>query len=416
MKAPLSIVATSTLLVACAQDAPKPTWSGPPLPPLHLHDVLGEFEALAKAPAPPPEATQREVRDLADIALRLVEADARLFSRAESALLAHPHAPLALEPALKHKEPGVRARAAWLCARTGQAILQLPLLLALKDEKDPETVVWLAGALLELGNDTGAAWLGAAIDDARTAERAGALAIEALRARKVELPDAPTWDQLRTELARLTSAWRATGEPSLPNAPEPDPRELERRLAAHLITPAGWQLRPVDEARFVLRNLGRRGVPMMARMVVDQRHHLRTMPLKEFANLRQSAHGAADTVLPLLGDVASCADAIRTLGEIGAAQHAPFLRPFLLDPDSELRAAAVKALGVLRDEPSRATFQKLLRDAQETRDVRVGAAFALRCFGDDAEAEAYLADRAQKGDYHASVLAALRERLTTMAR
>jgi len=413
MRAPFAAVATSVLLVACAKDALQPTWSGPPLPPLVLHDVLAEFEALAKAPPPPPDSTQREVRDLADIALRLVEADARLFARAESALLAHAHAPLGLEPALKHMEPGVRARAAWLCARTGQAILQLPLLLALKDERDPDTVVWLAGALLDLGNDAGAAWLTAAIDDARTAERAGALAIEALRVRKVELPDAPTWDQLRTELRRLTNAWRTTGAPSLPNAPEPDPEELERRLAAHLITPAGWQLRPVDEARFVLRNLGRRGVPMMARMVLDQGHHPRTMPLEELANLGQSASSAADAVLPLLGDTASCADAIRTLGEIGAPAHAPYLRPFLDDPQSELRTAAAMALGKLRDAPSRARIQKLLRDAGETRDVRVAAAFGLCCFGDDAEAAAYLAERAQKRDYDESVLALLRERLAT---
>lgn len=416
MKALLPMVAASALLVACAKDQPKSVRSGPPLPPLPLHDVLSEFEALAKAPPPPPESTLREVRDLADIALRLVEADARLFARAESALLAHAHAPLGLEPALKHQQPGVRARAAWLCGRTGKAILQLPLLLALKDEQDPETVVWLAGALLDLGNDAGAAWLTAAIDDARTAERAGGLAIEALRARKVELPDAPTWDQLRTELRRITSAWRQTGRSSLPNAPIPDPTQLQQRLAAHLITQAGWQLRPVDEARFVVRNLGLLAVPMLRRVVLDQRHHMRTMPLEELANLGQAASEAADTVLPLLGDVASCADAIRTLGEIGAARHAPFLRPFLGDPDSELRCAAVKALGVLRDEASRAAIQDRMRDPKETLDVRVGAAFALRCFGDDAEAEAYLAEREQKGDYHASVLARLRERLATMAK
>ena len=413
----LAVVAfTAVALAACSQAPAEPKKPEPPLPPLQLQPALPAMEKLAAERAQPSEAEQRELRELGDIALQLVEADARLATRAERSLLEHAHAAFVLEPALSHEAVAVRRRAAWLCGRSQQPILQLALLLALKYEKDPETVVWLADALQALGNDAGLAWLDAAIGDERTADQAGQLAIAALRARNVVLPEAPTWEQVRTPLQKLVDDWRQNGTPSLPGAKAPPASELEPRLAAHLITPNGWQLRPVDEARFVFRNLGVLGVPMLCRMAVDERHHLRTMPLEVMANLGHAARSAADAVLPLLGDTASCADAIRALGEIGATQHAVFVRRFLGDPDSELRRASVIALGLLKDEASRATFQKLLRDGKETLDVRVGAAFALRCFGDDADAEAFLAERKEKADYHTGVLTMLRERLPPMVK
>lgn len=413
----LSVVVATvvTAFTACSKAPPPPVPQGPTLPPLQLRAVLPEFHALAATRHQPTPAEQNELRELGDIALQLVEADARLATRAERSLLEHPQAAFVLEPALTHEQVAVRRRAAWLCGRSQQPILQLALLLALKYEKDPETVVWLADALQALGNDAGLAWLDAAIGDARTADHAGQLAIAALQARGVALPEAPTWEQVRSPLQKLVADWRENGTPSLPGAKAPPAAELEPRLAAHLVTPENFQLRPQDEARHVLRNLGVLGVPMMCRMIVDERHHLRTMPLDELANLGHAARSAADAVLPLLGDTASCADAIRVLGEIGATQHTAYLRRFLSDPDSEQRKAAVIALGRLRDTASRAVFEQKMSDSKETADVRVGSAFALRCFGDHAAAEAFLAERAQKSDYHPGELKKLRERLPPMA-
>jgi hypothetical protein len=48
--------------------------------------------------------------------------------------------------------------------------------------------------------------------------------------------------------------------------------------------------------------------------------------------------------------------------------------------------------------------------------VRVGAAFGLLCFGDDAAAEAFLAEREAKKDYHEPTLLHLRERLAALRR
>jgi len=53
---------------------------------------------------------------------------------------------------------------------------------------------------------------------------------------------------------------------------------------------------------------------------------------------------------------------------------------------------------------------RMLSDAQESFDVRVGAAFGLLCLGPNPAAEAFFAEREAKKDYHEPTLQRLRER------
>lgn len=409
-------LSAALLLLAIAgcgrQTPPAPT---PKLPRPPLQSRIGELQATSATWPEPAEATRRDLRELADVALQRTDADARTRNLAERALLDHVRADWALEPALADGQIPVRRRAAWLCGRSGQTVLQLPLLLRLKYELDPETVVWVADALLRLGNDTGLAWLDAAIQSSATAEQAGAAAIEALRARQVTLSPEPTWAEIQTALRERHAAWLATGVSSLPNVPPPEPVQLGARLATHLATTQGTLLRPVDDARYVMTRAGQLAVPLLRRAIGAEEPYLRTMALQVLGSLGTAAAAAAPDVMPLLGDPLTASYAMRTLGELGATQALPALRTALLDPDSELRSAATQALGLLRDAPSVPALRERLRDAKETMDVRVGAAFALRCFGEDAEAEAFLAERADKKDYHEPTLTRLRERLVAPA-
>jgi HEAT repeat protein len=407
------------LLVAACDGQPPgtPLAKGPTLPPLQLRPFLAELKAIAAAMPPPAEAVQRELRDLSDLALQLVEADVRTAGRAERSLREHGDAWWVLEPALAHERPEVRRRAAWLCGQSGQTVLQLPLLLRLKYETDAETNVWVADALLRLGNDHGLGWLDAAIAVATTQDHAGGLAVDALRARAVPLAEQPTWADVRAALQAGHRRFLATGTPSLPNVLAPTPTALDARIAVHLITTEGTLLRPVDDARFVLTRAGTLAVPLLARTLVASEPYLRTMALQVLADLGPAARGEAAAVIPLLGDPLTGSYAVRTLGEIGAQDAIPHLRPLLHHPDTELRAAAVQALGLLRDEPSREPLRTRLLDANEAMDVRIGAAFGLLCFAaDDAAAVAFLAEREQKKDYHEPTLTRLRERLAVLRR
>jgi hypothetical protein len=88
----------------------------PALPPLQLQEFLPVLEALAAKLPQPTEAEQRELKELGDIALQLVDADPRTAGRAERTLLEHPRASFVLEPALQHTEIATCAAAPPGCA------------------------------------------------------------------------------------------------------------------------------------------------------------------------------------------------------------------------------------------------------------------------------------------------------------
>ncbi|HEX6810264.1 MAG TPA: HEAT repeat domain-containing protein [Planctomycetota bacterium] len=401
---------------ACGGEQQPRTPPLPALPPLSLQPFLPTLKAIAAAQKQPTEAEQRELRELGDLALLLVEADVRTATRAERALLEHPLAWWVLEPALQHEQVSTRRRAVWLCGQSGQSMLQLALLLRLKYEADPETVLWTADALQRLGNDAGLAWLDAAMDHQATANQAGQLAIDVCRERSITLSESPTWAELQGKLRELGSQWRQTGIGSRANVTAPDEAQLRARVAAHLAVTEGTLLRPVDDARFVLTRAGRLAVPLLTSTLAASEPYLRTMALQVLAEIRAPALDTRTAVLPLLGDPLTASYAIRTLGEIGATDAIPHLRARLTVPDIELRAAAPQALGLLQDVESKATLTERLQDANEALDVRVGAAFGLLCLGQTPEAETFLAEREAKGDYHAPTLARLRERLAQVQR
>ncbi|HEU4419681.1 MAG TPA: HEAT repeat domain-containing protein [Planctomycetota bacterium] len=411
--------ATALLLVlpfaACGDAGQASAPAGPPLPPLQLRPMLAELKTLAAQLAAPSAPTQHELRQLGDVALQLVEADPRTAARVERSLREHTDAWWVLEPAFAHERVEVRRRAAWLAGESAQGSLQVALVLRLKYENDPETVVWVANALARLGNDLGLAWLDAAIGSETTAQAAAAPAIDALRARQVMLPAQPSWVDIRQALQAQTAAWRERGVSALAVTP-PATALLDPRFAAHLITTEGTLLRPIDEARFVLTRCGSLPVPLLVRTLAASEPYLRTMTLQVLAEIGPAAKSATPAVLPLLADPLTNSYAVRALGEIGAFDALPHLRPLLAHADFELRAATAQALGLLRDAGSADALRARLGDAGEAPDVRVGAAFALLCLGADAGAEAFLAEREAQKDYHEPTLALLRERLLVLRR
>ncbi|MBK8097928.1 MAG: HEAT repeat domain-containing protein [Planctomycetes bacterium] len=382
----------------------------PPLPPLQLRPLIDVLHAQAKAIARPGEAVQRELDELAAIALKPSEVDPRTATRAERALLGHDHALAVLEPALKHAEAAVRARAAWLIGRSGQPLGVFPLLFRLKYENDPQAVLWLADALHRLGNHAGLPWIDGAMGVEATANDAGQIAIGICKDCGVAVQEQPTWAQLQAAMQDLHKAWRLTGLVARCTATAPPADAVAARVAAHLVTTQGTLLRPVDEARWVLTRGGQLMVPHLRAALVAEEPYLRTMVLQVAAELGKTAAALAEPILPLLGDPLTAPYALRALGEIGATQFAEHLVARLGVVDTEVRAAAAGALGVLGHAAATPQLQALLADEQEILDVRVQAAFALALLG-DAGGTAFLQERKLKGDYHVPMLERLLERL-----
>ncbi|MCA8949275.1 MAG: HEAT repeat domain-containing protein [Planctomycetes bacterium] len=404
-----------TLLGACGADANEKT-AGPQLPPLQLAPFLPTLKQLEAEMPAPDEAAQRELREYADIALGIVEAEERIKGRVERSLLEHPDAWWTLEPALEDDNVAVRRRAAWLAGRSGQSILQFPLLQRLKYEADPEAVVWVADALQRLGNDTGLSWLGSAMNSEATAELAGRQAIAICQQRGVEVSEQPTWEELQAAMQRLDEQWRATGVGGAPDVGPPDGKQLEARVARRLATTEKTFLRPIDDARYVLNRSGVLALPLLERTLNASEPYLRTIALQVLTELGRCARPAGGAVTALLADPLTASYATRALGELGYAEALPYVRPRLDAIDSEQRSEAARALGLLGDEQSRGALLAHMQDASETLDVRVSAAFGLCCLGEQAEAERFLAEREAKQDYHGPTLTHLRERIAARSR
>jgi HEAT repeat protein len=399
-------------LCGCGDGGKAEPGAAPSSPtPLVLQPMQQKLEAMAATLRRPNQAEQRELQELADIALLRTKVDERAYGRVERALLEHRLAWFGLEAALVDEDPQVRSRAAWLCGRTKQPVLQLPLLMRLKYELDPEAILWVADALFWLGNDAGLGWIEAAMSRDATAERAGSLAIGICRELGLNLSDEPTYAELQGHMQGLTSRWRVQGVGSRQGVRPADPDELRARVAGRLAVTAGTQLRPVDDARFVLTRSGKLTLLELLPSLRAEEPYLRTMVLQVLTEIGPPAQETGQQIAQLLQDPLTCAYAIRALGRIGYQPAATQLRPMLDSVDIELRAAAAGTLGLLRDETSRTQLESLLADEEQPTDVRVQAAFGLAALGDDGAGKAYLQARKERGDYHGPMLERLLEEL-----
>ncbi len=399
------------LLVAGCGDEPHP----PPRPPLVLQPRADELEAIARgAPAEAAAEGDRELHDLVDAAFLPGVATPRLAASAKRTLLEHSSAARALEGALGHDDATVRSHAAYELGLRGAQSAQLPLLHRLRYETDDGVRIWLASALAQLGNDAALPVLIEAMDDGQLAPVAGARAIERCRAAGVPLADEPTYASLRAELARLHRHWVEHGHPGT------DPAVLQEdtagRIAQRLLGLRAFQLRGVDEARYVLARLGTLPLPLLRTALSAEERYLRVHALEIVSTIGHPARPLADAVLPLLDDPLAKGQAAQCLGALGATRAIPHLRALLETPDVELRAAAAGALGPLGDRASAPALQGLLDDERQPMDVRVMAAFSLGWFELDRPALGFLRDLEQRDGYHAPTLRALIDALDAASR
>ncbi len=413
MKRAAGVVALGVLACGCARQAPAP-----PLPPLVLRAVRQEIEQIAASgPAAPDAARRAELLDLAQIVCGSTPADARLRTRAERTLAESPDAPFGVEALLQDADAAVRAAAVWQLAER-KALGAVPaLVLRLKYEKDPRVRLWLGLALAHLGNGAGLADIGAAFGSADLADEAGQGAVALLQAAGQKVPDAPSWAQLREQLAALEVAWRTTASPLVTVAATPGQQaQLAARLARHLLDTDGFQLRNVDDARFVLARVGTAAAPLLHLALAATETYLRQHALEVVQALGAPARPFATQVLALLADPATAATAILALGALGLEPTLPHLLARLDAADADQRCAAAAALGAFAQPEVVRALRARIRASVQDIDLAVQAAGSLARIERGGEGLAFLEERRAKADYHAPTLAELIDRATAARR
>jgi HEAT repeat protein len=364
----------------------------------------------AKAAAPADESVDVELRDLVEVAFGSDSQDPAIAKRAERSLLRHEGANRALEAGLGHLDAAVRGACAWQLGERGVAAAIPEILWRIRNETDPLTRVWMADALAKLGNDSALPTLALAMGDSGTADDAGQSAIRILTEAGRPPGDEPTWDALRGGLTELHDAWVRTGRRLNADAggPVSFDKDLEARVAQCLIDLTDFQLRPVDRARTVLKNLGAGVVPWLELGVTAEEPYLRMHVLEVARDVGRPAQPLGPSILPLLNDPLTKTAAAVALGAVG---HAPALAPLveaLRSGDAELSVAAADGLGRLGDRAAIGPLRDCMLDVTRTLDQRVFAAGALARLGEE-DGVRFLDDRLAARDYHEPTVRELRD-------
>jgi HEAT repeat protein len=372
------------------------------LPKLQLSPVVPELEQLRDGgPARPEQRVMDQLLDLGRSAFA-PDADARLGPRCRRSLMGEPDAPWALEELLADAQPIVRARAAAALGELGRQPSIVPMLRRLKDEKDPMVRTWLAAGLAQLGCGGGFADLVVAMNQADTAQDAGTQAIAILKRAGREPGEQPTWQSLQDGLIALEREWLDRGLLPPATADPVADALLTARVCDRLLLLKGFDLRPVDETKYILGRAGRVGLPLLRRAVLAEDLFLRTHALQILKQLGRAATDLAPLVLPLLGDAdRGCRiAAAEALAAMRCAAAAPFVRAWLADADNELRTAAAACLGPMGDRAAEPLLRARMADAAESMDVRVQAAFSIALFERERPGIHFLRERLAAGDYH----------------
>ena len=375
--------------------------------------------------------------------------DKRLAARAKRSLLGEADARLALEQGLVHDELAVRQSCAWELGQLGHRAAIPALIHRLKYEKDEGCKLWVSVALGQLDVYCGLWRLRDAMRGGALAQDAGLQAIEVCRRLGRKLPENPSYAVLIEAIDALDAEWRdqgvcakraiegadskdvsssgsgdtgsgATGSEAAESSaakkvPASDAALLDARLCRWMTKLQGFQLRPVDDARFVLSRCGRLALERLRKTLHAKERYLRSHSLEVVRALGRTAKGLSSEVLALLAEPLVRNDAARTLGELGAREATPFLLDMLETGNLEDKTAAAYAFGPLGAHEVKPQLLALRDDESVAMDVRVAAAFSLALFELRRPSFDWMRKQLDARSYHEPTLRELLDRVRSEA-
>ena len=169
--------------------------------------------------------------------------------------------------------------------------------------------------------------------------------------------------------------------------PFTDP-ELLRRVHWLVDGLALYQIRTVDNARFILKSLGPPALPAFERHLSDPRFYVRVHLLEALSRMGEELAPHSEELLRILGphlidpDPAIRTQAVSILGSAKLSQARDLLAAALSDSDGSVRVAAVRSLGLVGS-PDAVGLLLPLADSTVRDDLRANARAALFRLGLD---------------------------------
>lgn len=319
---------------------------------------------------------------------------------------------------LEYEREALRIEAARILGASGSihALPKLVRRLRYELEQPPTMTIAVARAVAELGNPAGVPKLLEYLGDARLRDAAGAALVRVLEIFGPAYRESDGWGGLERKARGVWERFRRTGRvrfadesrPELPAADYATQRELWLFLR-HL---GGEPLRPVDDARFVCKNLGRLAVPLLVDALEDRSGYVRVHTLEILRDVGRPGKPAEHRVQALIRDPLCRIYALEALGAVGADSAVDVLAGLLIagqDPSKpaspDAKIAALKGLMHLA-EPRALPLLLRLRESAESTELRVWAAAALMATSAAAreDARAFLQKALDEGTYHAPTL------------
>lgn len=265
-------------------------------------------------------------------------------------------------------EPWMRAQAAWRLGQVGRDEVVPRMLLRMKYELDPSVDVWIADSLAAYRNYAGLRTLWE-LESTSTEESIARTAAE----RRAAIASAAGFED-SAEQYRLW--FEGDPEHRLPQAAPSLPLRLEVWKRIQSLTE--WQLRGVDDARFILCSLGTWAAQPLAEALHDEEVHLRVHVAQCLERMGpRAAEVAGPELVAALDDPSFAMNAAIALGAIRYEPAEPELEKRMAPGHSyELRVACAQALGLLGMDASRAALERVLASA-EPIDLRQAVAVSL---------------------------------------
>jgi HEAT repeat protein len=282
-------------------------------------------------------------------------------------------------------ERWIRSHAAWRLSELDPSIdIVIPgLLLRMRSETDHEAAVYIAAALAERDNFAGLEMLTRlASVDADQGVRARAADQLATIVSNAGAPDAAT----------LIAQWNGL-EPGLAQREPSDHLRLAVWQWIQTLSGDTFQLRPVDDGRFLLTRLGPWAVDLLARALGDTDPYTRLHSAQCLERMGAVARPAIPALTTALDDPRLAPQAALSLGAIGGPGVLERLLAALESGSHEVRVAAARALGALGDPQATELLRQHFADVSEPIDLRQAAAeSALRLDPEQREAARFLSD------------------------
>ncbi|MFT7484442.1 MAG: HEAT repeat protein [Candidatus Paceibacteria bacterium] len=280
-------------------------------------------------------------------------------------------------------EAWIRSEAAWRLGQVAADWVVPRLILRLKYELDHQSALWIADALSRCGNHSGQVALWNIRSDGPTEE---------LRR---------SADERLVELASLAGArdpdhfwelWFVADPEDLLLRQQASPR-LQREVWRRISDLSGehFQLRGVDDARFVLSQMGAWVTDPLAKSLHDDDVYVRVHATQCLERMGPRAARSGPTLVAGLGDDSLAPAAAAALGHICYPSAEPVLRNLLQDTatEHELRVACASSLGLIGLGASVQVLEDLLA-SEAPFDLRQRCAISLCQMGAKGGAAGFL--------------------------